>query len=144
MVAGRSVPVLMLVGTLVCTWIGSGSLFGGAGLAFRSGISELWFSSGGWVGLIVAYFIAARVRRIAQYTVPDILETRYNAASRVLGTIAIIIAYLTIASYQLIGGGRLLEILTGLDPIWGQAIVCATGPRRARALREPRNEPRAG
>ena len=47
MVAGRSVPVALLVGTLVCTWIGSGSLFGGAGLAFRSGISELWFSFGG-------------------------------------------------------------------------------------------------
>jgi SSS family solute:Na+ symporter/sodium/proline symporter len=28
MVAGRDVPVYMLVATLVCTWIGSGSLFG--------------------------------------------------------------------------------------------------------------------
>ena len=28
MVAGRSVPVYMLVATLVCTWVGSGSLFG--------------------------------------------------------------------------------------------------------------------
>jgi Na+/proline symporter len=34
MVAGRGVPALFLVGTLVCTWIGSGSLFGGAGRAF--------------------------------------------------------------------------------------------------------------
>ena len=41
MVAGRSVPVALLVGTLVCTWIGSGSLFGGAGLAYRTGIAEL-------------------------------------------------------------------------------------------------------
>jgi SSS family solute:Na+ symporter/sodium/proline symporter len=90
MVAGRSVPVAMLVGTLVCTWIGSGSLFGGAGLAYRSGISELWFSSGGWVGLVVAYFLAHRVRRIAKYTVPDLLEQRYNAAARLLGTVAIV------------------------------------------------------
>ena len=43
MVAGRGVPVYMLVATLVCTWIGSGSLFGTAGLTFRTGISELWF-----------------------------------------------------------------------------------------------------
>lgn len=41
MVAGRSVPVPLLIGTLVCTWIGSGSLFGGAGLAYRTGIAEL-------------------------------------------------------------------------------------------------------
>ena len=49
MVAGRSVPVMLLVGTLICTWIGSGSLFGGAGLAYRVGIAELWFSFGGWL-----------------------------------------------------------------------------------------------
>ena len=44
MVAGRAVPTLFLVGTLVCTWIGSGSLFGGAGRAFRDGFSVLWMS----------------------------------------------------------------------------------------------------
>lgn len=112
MVAGRAVPVPLLVGSLVCTWIGSGSLFGGAGLAFRTGLAELWFSSGGWVGLIVAYFIAARVRRIAQYTVPDLLEKRYNATARVLGTVAIILAYVTIAAYQFRGGGWILAIVT--------------------------------
>lgn len=112
MVAGRSVPVALLVATLVCTWIGSGSLFGGAGLAYRSGLAELWFSFGGWAGLVVAFFIAARVRRIAQYTVPDLLEQRYNATARVLGTIAIVLAYVTIAAYQFRGGGWILTIVT--------------------------------
>lgn len=112
MVAGRSVPVALLVGTLVCTWIGSGSLFGGAGLAYRTGIAELWFSTGGWIGLVIAYFIAGRVRRIAQYTVPDLLEQRYNAAARLLGTLAIILAYVTIAAYQFRGGGWILSIVT--------------------------------
>ncbi len=65
MVAGRNVPWHLLVGTLVCTWIGSGSLFGGAGLAFREGFSALWMSAGAWVGIIVVYFLAGRVRRIA-------------------------------------------------------------------------------
>ncbi len=111
-VAGRSVPVALLVGTLVCTWIGSGSLFGGAGLAFRSGVSELWFSFGGWVGLVAAYFLAGRVRRIAQYTVPDLLEQRYNAAARILGTVSIILAYVTIAAYQFRGGGWIISIVT--------------------------------
>lgn len=111
-VAGRSVPVVLLVGTLVCTWIGSGSLFGGAGLAYRTGIAELWFSSGAWIGLVCVYFLAGRVRRIAEYTVPDLLEKRYNAAARVLGTIAIILAYVTIAAYQFRGGGWILSIVT--------------------------------
>jgi SSS family solute:Na+ symporter/sodium/proline symporter len=125
MVAGRGVTAAFLVGTLVCTWIGSGSLFGGAGRAFRNGFSALWMSGGAWIGLAIVYWLAPRVRKIAQFTVPDILETRYNAASRVLGTVAIVIAYLTIAGYQFIGGGRLLAILTEgrVSPETGQLLV---------------------
>ena len=127
MVAGRSVPVPLLVGTLVCTWIGSGSLFGGAGLAYRTGIAELWFSFGAWAGLIVAFFIAGRVRRLAQYTVPDLLEQRYNAAARLLGTVAIILAYVTIAAYQFRGGGWILAIVTDgkISPEAGMYITAA-------------------
>jgi SSS family solute:Na+ symporter/sodium/proline symporter len=84
-------------------------------------------SAGAWVGLIIVYYLAPRVRRIAQYTVPDILEKRYNAASRLLGSLAIIIAYLTIASYQFIGGGRLVSIITEgrISPVQGQMMVAA-------------------
>ncbi len=128
MVAGRSVAVPLLVGTLVCTWIGSGSLFGGAGLAYRTGIAELWFSFGAWVGLIIVYLIAHRVRAIAQYTVPDILEQRYNASARVLGTVAIILAYVTIAAYQFRGGGWILSIVNdgAISPTTGMLITAAT------------------
>jgi SSS family solute:Na+ symporter/sodium/proline symporter len=127
MVAGRSVPVYMLVATLVCTWIGSGSLFGTAGLTFRTGISELWFSSGAWVGILVIYFIAARVRKISQITLTDLLEKRYNQLAKVLGTITIIIAYMVIAGYQFKGGGRFISILSegSITPEQGMLIACA-------------------
>jgi solute:Na+ symporter, SSS family len=133
MVAGRSVSTWFLVGTLVCTWIGSGSLFGGAGLAFRQGISELWMSAGAWVGIVIVYFLAHRVRRIAQYTVADILEKRYTPLARVLGTVTVIVAYMSIAGYQFRGAGRLLNLVTqdlpgGLPEIpveEGRIIACA-------------------
>jgi SSS family solute:Na+ symporter len=124
MVAGRKTSTFFLVGTLVSTWIGTGSLFGGAGLAFRMGFSELWMSAGAWVAVVIVYFLAHRVRRISEYTVPDILEKRYNSLARVLGTVIIIIAYLTIAGYQFRAGGRLLNILLGMDPQIGGAIAC--------------------
>jgi len=110
MVAGRTLPAWVLVGSLVCTWVGAGTLFGGAGLAYRSGVSALWFSVGAWVGLVAVYFMAPRVRSLSQYTVPDILEKRYNPASRVLGTLAIILSYVTIAAYQFRGGGWILHL----------------------------------
>jgi SSS family solute:Na+ symporter/sodium/proline symporter len=112
MVAGRKVSTWYLVGTLVCTWIGSGSLFGGAGLAFREGLGDLWMSAGAWVGILIVYFLAHRVRRIAQYTVADILEKRYTPAARLLGTTAVIVAYTAIAGYQFRGAGRLLDLVT--------------------------------
>ncbi len=126
-VAGRGVPVYLLVGTLICTWIGSGSLFGTAGLTFRSGFSEIWFSMGAWIGIAVIYLIAARVRSISKYTLTDLLETRYNKTARILGTITIIVAYLVIAGYQFKGGGRFISILTegAISPDTGTLITCA-------------------
>ena len=125
MVAGRKTSTIFLVGTLVSTWIGSGSLFGGAGLAFRMGFSQLWMTAGAGVAIVIVYFLAHRVRRISEYTVSDILEMRYNSTARLLGTITIIIAYLTIAGYQFRAGGRLLNILAGMDPRVGGAVACA-------------------
>ena len=129
LVAGRSLPAHVLVFTLLSTWIGSGSLFGGAGLGYRVGFAALWQSAGAWVGIALIYWIAPRVRNIAQYTVPDILELRYGPTARVLGTVTTVIAYSTIAAYQFRGGGRLLELLAGVDPNTGAlitAIFCVT------------------
>jgi solute:Na+ symporter, SSS family len=124
MVAGRSVPTYKLVGTLLCTWIGSGSLLAGAGLAARVGLSELWMAAGAWAGIIIVFFLAARVRRIAQYTVPDILEMRYNKWARILGTFVIVIAYTTIVGYQFRGGGFVLNLVAGV-PEWQGVIITA-------------------
>jgi len=125
-VAGRGVPVYLLVGTLICTWIGSGSLFGTAGLSFRSGFGELWFSAGAWIGIIVIYFVAERVRKIAKITLTDLLEQRYNHTARILGSVTIIVAYLVIAGYQFKGGGRFISILSNgaIDLETGALITC--------------------
>ncbi len=125
MVAGRTTPVYKLVGTLLATWIGSGSIIAGAGLAYRVGFSELWLSAGAWVAIIIVYFLAGRVRKIAQYTMPDILEQRYNKWARILGTITIVIAYVTIASYQFKGGAFILNLVAGIPVEYG-IIITAT------------------
>ena len=124
MVAGRSVSTSRLVGTLLCTWMGSGSLLAGAGLAANVGFSELWMAAGAWVGIIIIFFLAARVRRIAEYTVPDILELRYNKWARILGTIVIVIAYTTIVGYQFRAGGFVLDLVAGI-PEWQGVLLTA-------------------
>jgi SSS family solute:Na+ symporter/sodium/proline symporter len=111
LVAGRSLPAVVLVLTLLTSWIGAGSLFAGAENAYRNGFAALWMPAGGWLGLLLIYFIAPRARRFAQFTLPDLLEARYNQAARVLGTIAILFAYVGITSYQFKGGGNVLHLI---------------------------------
>jgi len=112
MVAGRSLSTPILVGTLLATWIGSGDIFSVADLSYNHGYSSLIGSAGGWLGIVAVYFIAARVRQFGQFTVPDILEARYNKWARLLATITTIIAYVTIVSYQFRGGGWVLNIIS--------------------------------
>jgi SSS family solute:Na+ symporter/sodium/proline symporter len=111
LVAGRSLPAAVLVFTLLSSWVGSGSLLGGAENAYRHGFAALWQAGGGWVGLFLIYFIAPRARRFAQFTIPDLLEARYNQTARVLGVIAVLFTYTAITSYQLIGGGDILHLI---------------------------------
>src|ERR1700754_475960 len=111
LVAGRSLPAIVLVFTLLSSWIGSGSLLGGAENAYKHGFAALWQSAGGWIALALIYFIAPRARKFAQFTIPDLLEARYNQGARVLGVIAVLFTYTAITSYQLIGGGDILHLI---------------------------------
>jgi SSS family solute:Na+ symporter/sodium/proline symporter len=127
LVAGRSLPAFVLVFTLLSSWIGSGSLLGGAENAYRHGFAALWQSAGGWAGLLLIYFIAPRARKFAQFTIPDLLESRYNQTARVLGVIAILFTYTAITSYQFIGGGDILHLVfpQTISAEYGRYIIAA-------------------
>ena len=126
LVAGRSLPAFVLVFTLLSSWIGSGSLLGGAENAYKHGFPALWQAAGGWAGLLLIYFIAPRARKFAQFTIPDLLEARYNQTARVLGVIAVLFTYTAITSYQFIGGGDILHLIfPGVTAQHGQLIIAA-------------------
>src|SRR6266700_701745 len=127
LVAGRSLPAIVLVLTLLTSWIGAGSLFAGAENAYKNGFAALWLPAGGWLGLLLIYFIAPRARRFAQFTLPDLLEARYNQTARVLGTIAILFAYVGITSYQFKGGGNVLHLIfpDAITPELGTFLIAA-------------------
>src|SRR6202000_3130666 len=125
LVAGRSLPTFVLIFTLLSSWIGSGSLLGGAEDAYKHGFASLGRGGGGWAGLLLIYFIAPRARKFAQFTIPDLLEARYNQTARVLGVIAILFAFTAITSYQFIGGGDILALIfpTAITADLGKYII---------------------
>jgi SSS family solute:Na+ symporter/sodium/proline symporter len=127
MVAGRSLTAPVLVATLLATWIGSGDLFSVADLSYRHGFSSLIGSAGGWLGIVIVFFIAGRVRRFGQFTVPDILEARFDHRARILATITTVIAYVTIVSYQFRGGGWVIARITDGGIPEGEAMAWMAG-----------------
>jgi SSS family solute:Na+ symporter/sodium/proline symporter len=111
---------------LLSSWIGAGSLFAGGENAYRNGFAALWQPAGGWAGLAIISMIAGRARRFAQFTVPDLLETRYNVTARVFATVAIVISYTMITSYQFKAGGDILNLIfPSLDRTTGMYIIAA-------------------
>ena len=111
-VAGRSLKWQVMVFTLICTWIGSGTFISGAEFASKAGFSALWLAAGAWVGIILIYFLAAKIHTFGQYTVGDVLEVRYGPAARLFGAIALIISFISIVSYQFVAGGFILNVIT--------------------------------
>ena len=126
MVAGRTLPWYILVGTLLATWMGSGSLFSGAGLGYRNGLAGLWSSAGAWLGIALIYFITRRIRNFGKVTVPDIFEARYGKTAAIMATITTVIAYTTIVSYQFRGGGKVLSMVSdGLVTLESGIVITA-------------------
>ena len=125
-VPGRKLSVFVLFGTMLATWIGTGSIFGNAEKTYQVGISAIILPSASILGVLFLSFLAGRVRRLKQITIQDILETRYNAAARLLAAIALILAYTTILSYQYRAAGAVLQLtLPSLD--LNTAIIIAAG-----------------
>jgi SSS family solute:Na+ symporter/sodium/proline symporter len=123
--AGRGLTAPVLVGTMLASWIGAGTLIAGAEYASRYGFAAVWQPAGAWLGIIVVALLAPRVRRLEQFTLPDILELRYNRWAKLLGTITIIIAFTAIVAYQIRGMGVVLNLVAGVDMATGRAIVAA-------------------
>ncbi|MGD8359975.1 MAG: sodium:solute symporter family protein [Gemmatimonadota bacterium] len=125
MLAGRSLPLWVMMGTLLATWVGSGTIVGGAAFTYQRGpLATIFFYAGVPIGIIILYFfLAERVRGLSKLTIPEVLEDRYGPMARVLAAVCILLAYVGITSYQFIGGGYVLNLTTGIPVGVGSGIT---------------------
>ena len=124
MVAGRRLPLIVLVGTLLATWVGSGTVVGGASFIYQYGpFAGIFNLIGGPIGVIVLYFIADKARLLKKYTVPEMLEIRYGSSTRLVASTFILLAYVGITAYQFTGGAYVLNITTGLPVEIGTIVI---------------------
>jgi solute:Na+ symporter, SSS family len=124
MVAGRRLPKIVLIGTLLATWVGSGTVVGGASFIYQYGpFAAILYFAGAPVGILILYFLADKARSLTKYTVPEMLEVRFGKKTRLISAVFILLAYVGITSYQFIGGGYVLNITTGIPVEVGTLIT---------------------
>ena len=109
--AGRNLTSPVLLGTMLATWIGTGSILGNAGKAYEIGISAIILPLGGVLGIYVLSKIATKVRNYDKITVPEIIGSKYGEFAQILTLIALIISYMVIVSYQFNAGGIVLNMI---------------------------------
>jgi len=120
-VAGRSLTPWVLVGTMLATWMGTGSILGNAGKTYETGLAALILPLGSVLGIIILTQIAGKVRDYEKFTVPEILGDRFGSGARIISVITLVIAYMVIVSYQYNAGGAVLNTILTNDQ--GQSLI---------------------
>lgn len=124
MAAGRSLPLWVVTGTLLATFVGSGTVVGGASFIYQYGpFAAIFNLSGGFVGAIILYFLAGKIRTGEAYTVPEIIEKRFGNTARLVSSVIILLAFIGITAYQFTGGAYVLQITTGIPVETGAIII---------------------
>jgi len=117
-IAGRRLGSAVLAGTLIATWMGSGTVVGGNNTyAYNWGpiTAMLLAYLGSPIGIAILTVLAKRLRERAGYTVPDFMSRYYGDIGRIIASLAIILAYIGITSYQYSGVGFVLNATLGID-----------------------------
>ena len=108
-------------------YMSAASFLGISGLVFANGYDGLIYSVGWLVGWpIVLFLIAERLRNLGKFTFADVAAFRLEATPiRILsatGTLVVVAFYLIA---QMVGAGKLIQTLFGLDYLYAVIIVGA-------------------
>jgi len=108
-------------------YMSAASFLGISGLVFTSGYDGLIYSVGWLVGWpIVLFLIAERLRNLGKFTFADVASYRLQQTPirmlSAIGTLTVVAFYLIA---QMVGAGKLIELLFGLPYLWALIIVGA-------------------
>ncbi len=123
--AGHSVSGWQNGFALAGDFMSAASFLGIAGLVAKSGFDGLLYSTGFLVGWpLVLFLIAGSLRAVGKYTFADVVAYRLRQKpvriAAAVGTIAVVLFYLIA---QMVGAGKLIQLLFGLPYEWAIGIV---------------------
>jgi solute:Na+ symporter, SSS family len=124
-VAERRYGTVPVAASLVATIFGASSTVGIIGLGYSRGLTGAWWSLVGGLALVpFALFLAARVRRLEVYTLPDILHRAFGGKVALAGASVIAVAWCGVVAAQIVAGALLLGSVLAL-PFQGSLAAVA-------------------
>ena len=114
-VAGRSLPLIMIVTTTFATWFGSETVLGIPAKFVEGGLSSVIedpFGAGSCL-ILVGLFFAARLYRMQLFTLSDYYRERYGRVVEVICALLILLSYLGWVSAQVTALGLVFHLLSG-------------------------------
>jgi Na+/proline symporter len=130
-VAGRSLPLPIVIATVFATWFGAETVFGISATFVKEGLHGVVADPfGSSLCLILAgLFFARRLYRLNLLTIGDYYRLRYNRTVEVLCTLCIVASYLGWVAAQIKALGLVFNVVTDgtvtqpLGMVIGAAIV---------------------
>lgn len=113
-VAGRHLPLPVVVATVFATWFGAEVVFGVSATFVQEGFNGLAADPfGASMCLIIAgLFFSTKLYKLNIITLGDFYRMRYNRTVELLTTIAIVISYLGWVAAQITALGLIFNIIT--------------------------------
>jgi SSS family solute:Na+ symporter len=113
-VAGRSLPLIMVVTTTFATWFGAETVMGIPARFVQGGLNSIVedpFGAGTCL-ILVGMFFAARLYKLNLLTIGDYYRQRYGKGIEVFCSLAIILSYLGWVAAQITALGLVFSVLT--------------------------------
>ena len=119
-VAGRRMGPFTIACLWMASWVGGASIVGSSSRAFDMGITSVWYITAIALGcLAFGLTMAARIKQegdeLAHLTFPDYIEHRFDAKTRFVSTIVMMISYVAVSAGQLVAAAAILQVLLGWD-----------------------------
>ena len=114
-IAGRNLPMAMIVTTTFATWFGSETVLGIPAKFVNSGLNgvvEDPFGAGSCL-ILVGLFFAGKLYRMTLLTISDYYRERYGRSVEVMCSIIIMVSYLGWVSAQVTALGLVFNLLSG-------------------------------
>lgn len=129
MVAGRRLPLHLAWATIVATWFGAGAMLTATDTVRAQGLvgAALDPIGAGLCLFLAGWFLARPLWQMKLLTLPDYYGIRFGVRTERLSAVLMVPTYFGWIAAQFVALAQLLELVFGLDPVYGILVVALVG-----------------